>query len=507
MSLVSLYFLLFLAVVTLVYYLLPGKVQWVWLLLAGLAFYALCSYGLLIVPVLDAVIVYFFGKYFETKKQKLLMLLELILLFGILILLKYAGRIGAGWSGFLKDFGFGQIAVYAVPIGLSYFTIMAVAYSVDVFRGTIQAEKNFAKLLLFLTFFPVMTQGPILRYDEVSRQLVTPHRFSYQNLTFGVQRILWGLFKKLVISERFAVVSMTITEGWGSSAYSGIWVIASFFAFSFRLYMDFSGCIDIVIGTAEILGIRLPENFNHSYLSRTIPEFWRRWHITLGTWLKDYVMYSITMSRPAKQFAKKAGKKIGRKTAATIVTCIGILFVWLVYALWHDISAVFLVSGAFYAVIIILGTVFDPLIKKFRKRFASLVESVPYKIFMTVRTLILSTIGAFFVFMPTVRDGAAYLASIFKTPTGAVMQMAKGSSSLLEATFLGLDLPDLIILVLAFVFWIVVSRMDAKKDPRVWLSERNIAVRWIILLLLIVVVVLFGKYGGFDTGSFVYQAF
>ena len=507
MSLVSLYFLIFLAVFTLVYYLLPGKVQWVWLLIAGLAFYVLCSYGLIIVPVLDAVIVYFFGKYFETNKRKLMMLIELILLFGILLLFKYAGRIGSGWSGFLTGFGFGQIASYAVPIGLSYFTIMAVAYSVDVFRGTIQAEKNFAKLLLFLTFFPVMTQGPILRYDEVSKQLIAYHKFSYQNLTFGIQRILWGFFKKLVISERLALVSMAITEGWGKSSYTGIWVIASFFAFSFRLYMDFSGCIDIVIGTAEILGIRLPENFNHSYMSKSIPEFWRRWHITLGTWLKDYVMYSITMSRPAKQFTKKAGKKIGRKAAATIVTCIGILFVWLVYALWHDISAIFLVSGAFYAAIIILGTVFDPLIKKFRKRFSALVESVPYKVFMTVRTLLLSTIGAYFVFMPTVKDGAQYLATIFKMPTGAIMQMADGNSSILEASFLGLDLPDMIILILCFILWIVVSRLDAKKDVRVRLKDMNIVWRWIILLVLVMAVVLFGKYGGFDTGSFVYQAF
>lgn len=507
MSLVSLYFLLFLAGTVLVYYLLPGKVQWMWLLVISLVFYALCSYGLLIVPVIDAVITFFFGKYFETNKKKLFMLLELLLLFGILILFKYAGWFGSGWTSFLSGFGFGRISSYAVPLGLSYFTIMAVAYSVDVFRGTIQAEKNFAKLLLFLCFFPVMTQGPILRYDEVSKQLVTYHKFRYENLTSGVQRILWGFFKKLVISERFAVISAQLSEGWGASQYTGIWVIASFFAFSFRLYMDFSGCIDIVIGTAEILGIRLPENFNHSYMSRSIPEFWRRWHITLGTWLKDYVMYSFTMSRPAKLFTKKAKNVIGRKAAATIVTCVGVALVWLVYALWHDISAVFLVSGGFYAFVIILGTVFDPLIKKYRKRFSGMVESVPYKIFMTVRTLILSTIGAYFVFMPTVKDGAAYLATLFKTPTGAVFEMAKGGAGLSHAIVLGLELPDLVILVLAFAFWIVVSRMHARKDPRDTLAEMPLVPRWIILLLLVLVVVVFGIYGGFDTNSFVYQAF
>ena len=136
-----------------------------------------------------------------------------------------------------------------------------------------------------------------------------------------------------------------------------------------------------------------------------------------------------------------------------------------------------------------------------------MVESVPYKVFMTIRTLLLSTIGAYFVFMPTVKDGAQYLATIFKMPTGAIIQMAEGSSSILEASFLGLDLPDMIILILCFILWIIVSRLDAKKDVRVRLKDMNIVWRWIILLVLVMAVVLFGKYGGFDTGSFVYQAF
>lgn len=504
MSLVSVYFLIFLAVCTLVYYLIPKKAQWGWLLVSSLAFYVLCSFGLVLVPVLDGIIAFAFGKLFETKKKKGLMFLAVVLLIGVLFVFKYAKWLGSGWMGFLSGFSLGFTEGYLVPLGLSYYTIMAIAYITDVFRGSTTAEKSYPRLLLFLTFFPVVTQGPILRYKETMEQLTLPHRFRYENLTWGIQRMIWGFFKKLVISERLAVLSAYITDGWGESSFTGIYVILSIFAFSFRLYMDFSGCIDIVLGAAEILGIRLPENFNHSYLSRTIPEFWRRWHITLGTWLRDYVLYSFTMSSPAKNFTKKAKKVIGRKAAATIVTCVGTCLVWLVYALWHDISYTFLLSGAFFAVIIILSTVLDPVIKKFRKRFSKLVESLPYIVFMTLRTMLLSMMGAFFVFMPSVREGLAYLFHITKAPSGSIVEAAA------EGDFLkvfGLDLPDFIVLILAFVVWIIVSRLHAKKDPRERLAGMPVFFRWLILLVLILAVVILGNYGGLDTGSFVYQAF
>lgn len=507
MSLVSLGFLTFFAVCTLVYYLIPGKIRWIWLLLAGLVFYALASGGLILVPLIDALVAYLFGKLFETRKKRILMFLELVLIIGVLILFKYAGWFGSFWPQAVKDLSFLSPENLIVPLGISYYSIMAISYSVDVYRDTIRAEQSFAKLLLFLTFFPVVTQGPICRYEDTMRQLTEVHRFRYENLTFGIQRMIWGFFKKLVISERLTVLSLHLTEGWGESSYTGIWVLVSVVVFSFRLYMDFSGCIDIVLGAAEVLGIRLPENFNHSYLSRTIPEFWRRWHITLGTWLRDYVMYSFTMSEPAKRFTKKAKNVIGRKAAASIVTCVGILLVWFVYAVWHDISLVFLLSGGFFAFIIILSTLLDPVIRKFRKRFSGLVESLPYKIFMTIRTMLLSMMGAFFVFMPTVKDGAAYFFHIFTPPTGAVAEMTGEAASLMDLRILGLDIPDLAVLVLAFVLWIVVSRLHAGKDVRERMAGWRLTPRWIVLLAMVLAVVLFGKYGGLDGSSFVYQAF
>ena len=503
MSLVSVGFLIFLAVFTLVYYLLPGKAQWIWLLLAGLVFYALSSYGLVLVPVLVSLIAWIFGKRFETKKSRMLMLAELLLIVGAVIFLKYAGWFGPGWVSALSALHFGFEGGVLVPLGISYFSVMAISYSMDVYRGTIKAEQNPARLLLFLTFFPVVTQGPILRYEETITQLCTHHRFSYENLTRGSQRMLWGFFKKLVIAERMAVLASHLSDGWGNSAYSGAWVLLAYLAYTLRLYMDFSGCVDIVLGAAEILGIRLPENFNHPYLSKTIAEFWRRWHITLGAWLRDYVMYSFMMSAPAKSFTKKTKKAIGRKAATMIVTCVGTLFVWLVYALWHDVSVSFLVNGAYFAFLSILAIVAEPLVKKFRKAAPRFTESLPYRIFMTVRTVLLCTMAMYLVFVPTLKDGVLFLGRLFQGTKGAFVQ-GIGTA---EASVLGLDVPDACVLAASFLLWLVVSRIHVKKDPRDVLAKMPLAGRWAILLVLVLLTVILGKYGGYDTNSFVYQTF
>ena len=506
MGLVSVWFLIFMAAVTLVYYLVPQKGQWIVLLLASLFFYGLCAKGFLVCLLLFAVIVYLFAKRFETDKKPLLVLLEIILLIALVIVLKYAGWFGSGLEGALGWLGSFRAAQYIVPLGISYIMLMGLGYSLDVYRGTIHAEGNFLKVLGFLAFFPALTQGPINRFAELVPQMEQGNRFRYEMLVLGVQRMLWGFFKKLVIAGRLGLVMTELTGGWKGSAYSGIYVFLAVIVCSFYLFMDFSGCMDIVIGAAEILGIKLPENFDHPYLAENMPQFWRKWHITLGAWLRDYVLYSFTMSGAAKKMNRSLREKIGRRGASSVISIIGVLFVWLVFGLWHGIAANFLIAAAYYALTIIVGILIEAPVKKFHARFPRLNGSVGFQIFRVVRTFVLSIQGAYLMLIPNVKSGFAYLLSFFTHPTAQLVVKTEGELAG-GIRILGLDPYDFVVLILSFAFWIVVSLLHRKKDVRLRLAGMHIVPRWVILLAVVIATVLFGLYGGGDLASFIYQGF
>ncbi|MCQ2513363.1 MAG: hypothetical protein MJ092_08285 [Lachnospiraceae bacterium] len=352
-------------------------------------------------------------------------------------------------------------------------------------------------------------QGPISRFDELSQSLFEEHKAEFKNISFGLQRILWGFFKKLVVAGRLSEVVGTLTAGWQENPYSGGWIVLSVALCSLNLYMDFSGCMDIVLGAAETLGICLPENFDHPYRSKSIPEFWRRWHITLGAWLRDYVMYSFITSKPAKLLNKKMKDRIGRKGASVFVTCIGVLLVWIVYGLWHGLEMKYLISGLYYAFIIIVATVLEVPIKRFDNKFPKLVGSKAYGIFCAARTYFLAMIGAFFFFMPTIKEGMAYLGNIFKKPAIGLVSIPKtGIEKVTDIKLLGVDLLDFAVILLGVILWIVLATLHKKKDVRERLSGMNIVLRWAIILVIIMVVIIVGNYGGnFEAGSFIYQGF
>ena len=221
----------------------------------------------------------------------------LLLNLGILVLLKYLN--------FLVYTGraLGQMAHVEVPLkeisivaplGLSFYTLQVLGYLIDVSRGTCGAQKNLVKYAAFSCFFPQLVTGPINRYGAMSESLYAEKKFDYNRVTFGLQRIAWGFFKKLVISERMAVLVNTIYGDWHT--YSGLYIVFGTVCFAFQLYTDFSGAMDVAMGVSEALGVRLEENFETPFFSRSLSEFWRRWHISLGGWMKDYVFYPLLKS-------------------------------------------------------------------------------------------------------------------------------------------------------------------------------------------------------------------
>ena len=211
--------------------------------------------------------------------------------------------------------------------------MQAVAYIFDVYRRKIPADRNLLRLALFMGFFPQIMEGPICRYSETAEQLWAAPMLRYQNLTFGLQRILFGLMKKIVIADRLNLLIKNIFTGYES--YDGFVIAVAAVCYTIQLYMDFSGAMDLVIGSGQIFGMKLPENFQRPFFSKTISEFWKRWHITLGAWFKDYIFYPLSMSKPLKKLTARARKRLGNHFGPLLSGAIALFCVWLCNGLWH----------------------------------------------------------------------------------------------------------------------------------------------------------------------------
>ncbi|MFR7844047.1 MAG: MBOAT family O-acyltransferase [Gallintestinimicrobium sp.] len=207
----------------------------------------------------------------------------------------------------LKFFHLGLLA----PMGISFYTLTLLGYLFDVYYEIGPVQRNYGKLLLFCCYFPTMISGPIMKYSDMEKQMYAGHKLDYRNVTFGMQRMLLGFFKKLVISERTAILANEIFNNYEKYSGVSIWVGAA--AFTMQLYTDFDGCMDIVLGISECFGIRLPENFSAPFLSRSIEEYWRRWHISLGDWLKNYLFYPLLRTKFFMNLPKKLKGKLGKK--------------------------------------------------------------------------------------------------------------------------------------------------------------------------------------------------
>ena len=320
MSFTTVAFFVFLLAGIVVYYVLPKNVQWIWLLILSYIYYFTFSIKASLFMVFATVTIYFGGIWLENiqntgdrylkdnketlsredkkaykeslrRKKRWVLFLILLLDFGMLAVVKYSNFAIENINSVLGLIGKEPIGLLGMglPLGISFFTFQSVSYAIDVYQGKYECEKNIFKMGLFVSFFPQLLQGPIGRYDRLGKQLYSGHSFNLKNVEYGLQRIGWGLFKKVVIADRAAVLVLNVFNNY--EAYSGFHYIMAVLMYSVDLYMDFSGGIDIVIGAAQMFGITMDENFRQPYFSKSIGEFWRRWHITLGTWMKD--TYSI----------------------------------------------------------------------------------------------------------------------------------------------------------------------------------------------------------------------
>lgn len=504
MTLTSFYFFVFFIIVLIVYYVLPKVLQWPFLLVASLIFYCIAGSPKMMVFLAGSIITVYLGAFRigaiwksegeSEDKRKIVFILVLLANIGILCISKYTNFIGENvFRVFSLDWTTLNIIL---PLGISFYTFQLLGYLIDVYRGAYEPEKNIAKFALFATFFPQIVSGPISRYNELSKHLYHYKRFNYREISFGLQRIMWGLFKKLVIAERLSVIVTTVFEDY--QTYDGIYIIIAMVSFFLCLYTDFSGYMDIAIGVAQTLGIHLPENFDKPFLSKSIGEFWRRWHMTLGAWLKDYLFYPLLKSGFIVNMGTFLRKRVGKYWGKRIPTYLGLLILWLCVGLWHGAAWTFIAgTGILQWFYIVLGEICQPIFKKigFNK------EKNWFKLFQMCRTFLLMTLSLLFFRAENISSAIKMLISTIKD---FQFHLLTSPTKLL----IGLELRSYVVLSVSLIILVVVSLLHNKTGVREKLEKLPLVVRWILLYLLIFSTVIFGLYGpGFNASEFIYQGF
>ena len=352
MSLVSNLFLLFVAASVLVYYIVPQKCQWLVLLCFSYIYYLVGGVkyvGFLLFSTLVTWLVALGVEKMKTKgsqkSARNLLILGLVLNFGMLGVVKYTNFFVENLNALFHMNLRGMEIL--LPLGISFYTFQSSGYLLDVYWKRCDAEKNPVKYALFVSFFPQILQGPIGRYSRLAHQLYEPHKFEGKNITRGFERILWGFFKKMILADWAAVFVDAIFDN--PDQYSGLALFGVLF-YTIQLYADFSGGMDVVIGIASMFGIELDENFKRPFFSISITDFWHRWHITLGTWMKDYVFYPVTLSRWMGKFGKWGKKVFGKKTGRTLPICLADLIVFFVVRSCMEIHCLWYVQWYYHCI-------------------------------------------------------------------------------------------------------------------------------------------------------------
>lgn len=511
MNITSLVFFLFVLISVFLYYVFPKNFRWVVLFAANILFLQQAnSLKMLIFWAICALFTYAIAVMIEKKKanKKLASFLTfcgVAVVMGSMVVLKDSSFFVGILNGVLKIFHVAPVAGvhFNSPLGISYYSLIWTGYILGVYWGDYAAEKNVFKFITFAGFFPVYVSGPVVKFAEVEESIVTGHAFEYKNLTFGMQRVLWGLMKKLILSERLAIVVNTIYSD--TYLYPGFYVWIAMIAFVFQLYTDFSGCIDIVLGVAEMFGIRLPENFTHPFMSLTMAEFWRNWHITLGGWLRDYILYPTLKSAPFQRLGKFTKSKFGKKLGKQIPTWIGLLISWFLIGFWHGGQWNYILGvGVFCGIIIIVSEILAPLFVKVKAVLKVNEKTFSYRLFQRLRTFFLFMVALSFF---RAYDGFKVGLVNWKNALTVYNPWIFTDGSLME---LGLDAADLRI---CFVFGLILAvsgivTFVKRESLRELVARQNYVFRWAVYLLLLYAVIIYGCYGiNFSSAAFIYQRF
>ena len=412
---------------------------------------------------------------------------------GLILVLKYFGF-------FLENVNalFGtafSLPAFVKPLGLSFFILQSVSYLVDVYRQTVPADRNILRLGLFLGFFPGIVEGPICRYGQTAQALWEAGPIRYENLCLGLQRIAFGLMKKLVIADRLNPVVEELFSR--NKSYPGYMSLLGGILYTLQLYADFSGSMDAVCGTAQIFGILMPENFKRPFFSKNISEFWTRWHITLGTWFRDYIFYPVTMSGPMKKLTTAARKKLGNHFGPLIAGSIALLCVWFSNGLWHGAAWHYVFFGLYHFVLILLGNIFAPYLKTVNEKLRFTPENRPFRLFQMLRTAFLVVLGEIIFRADNMAMAGRMLRRIFTDFGNPFNKYYSIKDTLVTiVSSINYNIRDLYIVAVAAVIILIVSILQERGvSLRKALQKRPTWQRWCVWYALILFILIFGAYG------------
>ena len=510
MDLLSFDFLILLLVTFISYYVFPKKLQWICLLAASLTFYFFTGKFNFVFIFLSSLSTFFLAKVlgiynqdFTDKKEegllskdelkeyklkirnkkRVILVITLLINFGILGFLKY-------WNTIVQSLSLNFLILnkgkgLLLPLGISFYTFQAIAYFMDVYNGKIKDEKNFFRYLLFISYFPQLIQGPINRYDKVGVELNTEHNFDFENIKEGLLQFIFGALKKYAIADCLYNFVSAIFDGPHNNLPGSV-IVFGILLYSAYQYADFSGGIDMVLGISKLFGIRMQPNFKQPYFSTSLADFWRRWHISLGFWMKDYVFYPFVLTQGMQNLTKKCGK-FGKHLQRTIPAGIANILVFLIVGIWHGPEMHYVLWGLYNGLVIAFSDFLKPVFTKLTEVLHINTKSFCHKLWQIIRTFIIVNIGWYFDRIYDVKKSFVFLGN---TITNFDLGSFKLCKNLLFAgqsnvtANLGIAALGLIIV---FITSLIAEKYGTFYD---WYKKRNIAIRWGIAYIFILVLIM-----------------
>ena len=486
-------FLLFFPTVAFIYFLLPHRFRWFHLLLSSCVFYMAFIPVYIFILIFTIIVDYIAGIYIERstgKRRKLFLICSIIANILILAVFKYFNFFTDNFNALLSLFNIHKNHLpfldIILPVGLSFHTFQAMSYTIEVYRGNQKAEKHFGIYALYVMFFPQLVAGPIERPQNLLHQFRTQHYFDYPRVVNGMRLMLWGFFKKIVIADRLSIFVSEVYDQ--PTQYQGISLVLATVFFAFQIYCDFSGYSDIALGTAEVLGFKLMKNFNRPYFSKSISEFWSRWHISLSTWFRDYLYISL-----------------GGNRVSVPRWYFNLFFVFLVSGFWHGANWTFIAWGALHGFYLVFAIISQKRRLNINQSIGIMKNGFVLKIVQIITTFILVDFAWVFFRAKNIKDAIYIITHLLSNIPQQLISAARNENfSRHRIIYLNQTTYEFFIAIAAILFMESIHYFQRNLELRVYFSKKSSFFRWVTYALIIYSIILFGE---FSNNSFIYFQF